>query len=158
MRPEPRGITILEVTVVLVLTSIVMMGIVGFYLNSQATWIEASTQAITQRDATFAAERMTRWIRGAASAQTPSGDFLVLRDQDGLEIQHFWVDPVDSTLRHGTGDYEDDEVLVASRVERLQVSADTAYVAIQSLVVAGANGSRIEISTGAALYNRPPPP
>jgi type II secretory pathway pseudopilin PulG len=155
VRATDRGITILEVTVVLVLTSIVMMGIVGFYLNSQSTWIEASTQALTQRDATLAAERMSQWIRGAASAETPSPDILVLRDRDGFELQHFWLDASDSTLRHGTGDFGDDLPLVVSRVEAFQVSADTALVTVQSLVVAGPHGSRIEISTGAALYNRP---
>ena len=37
-----RGLTLTEVTVVTVLASIVMLGIVSFYVNSQGTWMDAS--------------------------------------------------------------------------------------------------------------------
>jgi type II secretory pathway pseudopilin PulG len=155
VRSPERGITIFEVTVVIVLASVVMMGLVGFYLNSQATWIEASTQALTQRDATLALERMTERIRGASSAVTPDSSTLVLYDLGGNELRRFWLEPSDSLLHHGLGTIQDDGPLVDSKVERFRVSADPAFVTIGALVLAGPRGTRIEAASGATLYNRP---
>lgn len=155
MRRDQRGITILEVTLVLMLTSVVMMGLVGFYLSSQATWIESSSQAITQRDATLALERIGERVRAASSAVTPAPGMLVLYDRSGAEMRRFWLEPSDSLLHHGVGGTVDDGPLVNSRVARFDVSADTALVTVTSLVLAGPHGTSIEARSGAALYNRP---
>ena len=45
-----RGMTLTEVAVVMILGTMIMAGMVGFYLSSQGLWLDASTQAITQRD------------------------------------------------------------------------------------------------------------
>ena len=47
-----RGLTLTELTIVGVLACLVMLGLVGFYMSSQGVWMDASAQAITQREAT----------------------------------------------------------------------------------------------------------
>ena len=58
-----RGLTLTEVAVVMILGTMIMAGLVGFYLSSQGLWLDASTQAITQREATLVAAAMRDSIR-----------------------------------------------------------------------------------------------
>jgi hypothetical protein len=154
MQSPERGLTLFEVTVVLVLASVLMMGLVGFYMNSQATWIESSAQAITQRDATLALERITEQIREASSAVTPSPSTLVLYDLGGNETRRFWLTAADSVLHHGLG-VQDDGPLVNSKVEQFQVAAGGGFVGVRSLILIGPNDVRVEVASGATMYNRP---
>ena len=39
-----RGLTLVELAIVGALATLVMLGLTGFYLNSQRLWIEASTK------------------------------------------------------------------------------------------------------------------
>src|SRR5258706_10357166 len=58
-RLDQRGLTLMEVRIVVVLASLVMLALLGFYINSQATWNDASSQTITQRELTMVIERIT---------------------------------------------------------------------------------------------------
>ena len=53
-----RGLTLTELVVVGVLATLVMLALTGFYFNSQRTWLEGSSQALTQREATLALEHL----------------------------------------------------------------------------------------------------
>ena len=52
---------------VTVLATLGMFGIVFFYLSSQATWLDGSTQAISQREASVILGALTDSLRSAAS-------------------------------------------------------------------------------------------
>ena len=76
----PRGFTLTEVMIVIVLAGVVTLGLVTFYLNSQAWWTEASTQVLAQRDATllkpmfacgWASTRASPWRPAAGTSAWP---------------------------------------------------------------------------------------
>lgn len=156
-----RGISLVEVTIAVVLASVVMVGVVGFYISSQATWLDSSTKAVSQREATLALEQITSRVRGASSAiASPTPDAnrmrLYLYDLGGNLQWMFWYVTADSTLHHGPSEAADRGPLMLSRVTRFRVSVTgNALVEVHDLDLLSPTGQIIELSTAAALYNRP---
>ena len=152
-----RGVTLVEVTIVMVMASLVMVGLVGFYLNSQNTWLLASSQAITQREGTMALERMTQSIRESGRAiVTPSAGqvLLQLMDKDNNELSRYWWSASDSLLRWRDAGV-DRGPLISSRIAMFAVSEDDSLVSITRLDLVDPNGDIIQLSSAAALYNHP---
>jgi prepilin-type N-terminal cleavage/methylation domain-containing protein len=157
--PPPRGFTLVEAMVVMALAGVVTLGIVGFYLNSQATWIDASSQAITQRDATLLVESLADRARGAASfwIQPSSGDtnqMVLLFDSGGVETSRFTWEAEDS-LVHLWLAGDDKGPVITSVVERFQLVADAtpSILHLQRLQVRASNGTRVTMQSTFALYN-----
>jgi Tfp pilus assembly protein PilW len=150
-----RGITLTEIVVVMVLASLVMVGLVSFYLSSQATWIDASTQAISQREATFTLEAVSNAARSAVSANVmPSPDAAHVELQLGLPDgtqQRFWWQ--DSTVFHedSTGTRP---LVVASKVDTFEIDTNDTLVFIRNLVVRSPNQQRVRLTSLVLLYNR----
>lgn len=160
-----RGLTLTEITIVTVLASLVMIGLVSFYLSSQATWIDASTQAITQREGTHVIEVITQHARigEEASVYPPSPDHspqsmaygqLHITQPQGRTARIWWKD---STL------YLDDDptkpsrpLIVASKVDTFEVDKSDSLVFIRKLVLLSPNGQRLRLSSTAMLYNCKP--
>src|SRR5262249_34679905 len=63
-----RGLTLTELAVVMILGTMIMAGLVGFYLSSQGLWLDASTQAITQREASLVATAVRDSLRKSGKA------------------------------------------------------------------------------------------
>lgn len=161
-RQPERGLTLVEVTVAVVLASIVLVGLVGFYLSSQATWISSSTKAVTQRDGTLALEAITIKVRASTTAlaeASPDAQHmrLFLYDLGSVNPSYrFWWNAADSTLHHGPGTSTDLGSLVPSRVARFQVAVTGgSLVEVVALDMVSPSGEVISLSTAAALYNRP---
>jgi Tfp pilus assembly protein PilW len=157
-----RGVTLVEITVVTVLASLVMMALVGFYINSQTTWNDASVQAIAQRDATTAIEQITAQAHRAASATltgTATAADLHFYDQNTNEIYRVWLNPSDSTLyEHDYTVSEPDHPLVATPARSFQVTVlGDSLVAVTDLELHTARGEPVSISASAALLNRVTP-
>jgi type II secretory pathway pseudopilin PulG len=156
LRPlDQRGVTLVEVVIVGVLASIVMLALTGFYINSQGTWIEASSQALTQREVSFALETIADSVHTAASADpgTPESQSLILFDHDGNETCTFSVDPNDGLLHQSKGGV-DRGALATSAVTRFEVTSDPTMVRILALEMRSAQGRLIGMSTGAVFYNK----
>jgi Tfp pilus assembly protein PilW len=159
MLRDERGVTLMEVTVVTVLASLVMLGLVGFYINSQDTWNDASIQAVAQRDATTAIEQITSQAHRAASAQiagTANDADVTFYDRNGDPLYHVWANPPDSTLYER--DYtvsEPNHPLVATHVRSFQVTVlGDSLVAVTDLELHTARGIPVSISASAAMLNR----
>jgi prepilin-type N-terminal cleavage/methylation domain-containing protein len=104
-----RGLTLTEVVVVMVIGTLIMAGIVGFYLSSQGVWLDSSTQVITQREASLIASAIRDSVR-------KSGKAIVSQVPDSLHCQlalyadeskatpsyYFWWNPGDSLIYSGT--------------------------------------------------------
>jgi Tfp pilus assembly protein PilW len=166
MRPlSERGLTLTELTIVTVLASIAMLGLVGFYLNSQATWMDASAQAITQREATTLTEAIADDIRRAGVAK-------VVNSPDELHSQLelypdristtplyvYWWDATDSLVHEGETRSADKGAQGSSTVERFQcIAGDSAMVQV-SVQMRSAQGQRIQIGTSVAMMNYDPNP
>lgn len=146
--------------VVMALAGVVTLGLVGFYLNSQATWMDASAQALAQRDATSVLEAIANHARDAADVTvTPNGGDTVLTffKVGGIEPYSFWWDQQGDSLLHqaeGTGDVDGGPV-TPSTVERFYFEWDPALkiVHVRVLEVRSAQGERVQVSSSFALYN-----
>jgi prepilin-type N-terminal cleavage/methylation domain-containing protein len=163
--PNQRGLTLLEIMIVVVLAGVVTLGLVGFYLQSQSMWMDASTQALAQRDATGLIEFMRTRTGSAASALVSpvppdSLNFvLTLYDVSDNETDRFSWNPSDSLVHHTEGGVPKGAVGSAT-VERFYVSVDPLLplVTIDTLRVRSTSGARIKITSTFALYNGTPAP
>lgn len=156
---DERGITLVEVVLVSVLASIVMLALTGFYINSQGTWVDASSQALTQREVSFALETIADSVQTAATAVAPvvvpnQFQSLILYDYGSLTIDKctFFVGP-DSLLHESRGGV-DRGPLATSVVTRFQITTDPTMVRVTALDMRSASGRIINMSTGSAFFNK----
>lgn len=161
---DERGLTLTELTIVGVLAALTMMSLVGFYMSAQSLWAEASTQAITQREATNVVSAITSGVHASAQAfvsPATGGDSslcqLQLVPAGGGLPHYYWWSATDSLIHEGTdpGDpLQDRGPMLSSKVERFELSADTALVTIVGFRVRTAPGHEVELSASAGLLNR----
>jgi hypothetical protein len=158
--PDQRGITLVEVTVVMVLASLVMVGLVGFYVASQQQWLTASSQVVTQREGTLALEQIADSIRTSASAVvTDSPDSLhqrlTLYDAGGVASMAFFWNAADSLLHWEYPPGTARGPVVASRVNQFRAFENDTLVTITALEMIDPDGDLIPLSGGAMMYNHP---
>ena len=167
IRPlDERGLTLTEVTIVAAIGLLVLLGLGGFYLNSQATWLDASSQSITQREATLIAQAVADSARtsgGATALAVPDaehGQVHLYRFDEAtgaLETTAFWCfwwSPADSLVHHGPDPANGDRgALGTSKVERFRVVADGTLVQV-AVRLRSATGQRVEVVTTALMRNR----
>ena len=163
-RREQRGFTLVEVMIVLVLSGLVSLGLVGFYLQSQAMWLDASAQALTQRDATLVLETISDEARTAASFEImgmppdSTNEMVIFRDVSLTEFARFWWDSSDSLIHKGTGEAGTDRGPIGmSPAERFQFSNDLSprLLHLDLLQMRSATGEPVEMRSTIALYNAP---
>ena len=157
-RHAARGLTLIEVTIVMVLSTLVVMGMISFYISSQSTWMASSTQALAQRDATLLIETISERVRRAALAEPfDSPDALhqgiILRDEHMTETWRFWW-AADSLIHQGPDLNDDRGPVIASRVTRFQLDTLTRLVEIRLIELRAGDGQLVRMSSAAALYNR----
>jgi Tfp pilus assembly protein PilW len=154
-----RGITLTVVTIVMVLAALVTVGLVTFYLSSQATWMDASAQALAQRDATLVIEDITDAAHEAYKAQVvtdSNGNPMLIFQDDLEEIARFWWNAdMDSLMHRGAGNPTRDlGPIGVSKVERFEVDTNDTLVYVRSLRMQSGTGQPVEVSSAMALYNR----
>jgi prepilin-type N-terminal cleavage/methylation domain-containing protein len=155
-----RGMTLVEVSIVVALATLVVMGLLAFYLNSQATWMDGSTQALAQRDGTMLVEEISDRVRHSFQAQVfDSPDSLhqglVLFDEYGSEVWRFWWEPGSQLVHQGPGLDQDWGPVVASPVTRIQMDTLSRLVDIRLIELRAGDGQLVRTASAAALYNRP---
>jgi len=157
---DARGITLTELTVVMLLAAMVMTGLVTFYINSQQMWLDGSSQALTQRDATLLLERMTAETHRSAHAVVVSDpdsahQKLILRDTDNVERCRFLWDPADSLVHYQqAGSLVDLGPVTTSRVERFQLDTNDTLVTLRALWMKSTTGQPVQLASTMALYAR----
>jgi hypothetical protein len=161
-RRSARGLTLIEVVVVMALSTLVVMGMIGFYISSQSTWMAGSTQALAQRDATLLVQTITDNVRSSALAYVPVEtdtvhQTLILNDTAGSETWRFWWNPGDSLVHQGPGLGVDRGPVVASRVTRFQLDTLDRLVRIRLIELRAGDGQLVRMTSAAALYNRGAP-
>lgn len=156
---SPSGFTLVEAMVVVVLAGVVTLGLVGFYLNSQATWMNASSQALAQRDATALVEVIASRARVATSAainMTP--DTVLTFYGPGSDSYSFWWSQADSLVHQGPEEGAvDGGPVVPSLVERFSVALDGSLplVHLMMLQVRSETGERVQLQSTFTLFNAP---
>ena len=159
--------TLIEVTIVMVLAAVVMMGMISFYINSQSMWMAGSTQALAQRDATLLIETISDRVRAAIQAEVlpvvPDSlqQVLILHyDQSPVATWCFWWQGGagdDKLVHQGPVVGQDKGPVVASQVTRFQLDTLTRLVEIRLVELRAGDGQLIRMSSAAALYNRGTP-
>jgi prepilin-type N-terminal cleavage/methylation domain-containing protein len=154
-----RGMTLVEVAIVMALATVVVMGLLTFYINSQLTWTAGSTQALAQRDGTLLVEAISDRVRQAFVAQTfDSPDSLhqglVLFDQSQNEFWRFWWDANDSLVHQGPQVGVDRGPVVASRVTRFELDTLARAVDIRLIELRSTDGQLVRTTSAAAYRNR----
>jgi hypothetical protein len=160
-RAAERGMTLTEVTIVFVLASLVMTGLITFYLNAQAIWMDGSAQAISQREATLVIEAISAHARLAdSSVVTPGAPYvrIDLRMPDAYPVSSYsyWVDS-DNRMHESFvsgGVTTDRGAMLMSEVMCFSAHAEPGLLHVDSLRVKSASGSQITLATAAAFQNR----
>ncbi|MBI5709850.1 MAG: hypothetical protein HZC42_06005 [Candidatus Eisenbacteria bacterium] len=158
MDMEQRGITLTEVVIVTVLAALVVSVLLGFYVNSQATWTDGSTQALAQRDATMLVSEITAKAHEAFSAQVfnspdPSHQGVVFFDQSNAEKSRFWWEESDSLIHEQIGGRPPMPITQAV-VTRFVLDTLDRIVQIPVVEMRTAEGKLVQQTSAAALYNR----
>jgi len=159
-RRRERGLTLTEVTVVMILGTLITAGLVGFYLSSQGLWLDASTQAITQREASLVAAAIRDSVRRSAMAEVSlSPDSLhhqlalFKSASDPAPFYYFWWNPSDSLVHAGTSvGGAGSGPMGVSRAERFQFMESNEAVRMD-MRLRTANGGGVEMSAYAVFKN-----
>lgn len=157
---SPRGFTLVEAMIVMILAGVVTLGLMTFYFTSQATWLDASSQALAQRDATMIVQVIGREVReaGSASLSDCSGRLVLYRDPAGTQaFRTFFLSPVDSLVHKGVACNSDEGPIASSHVEAfdMTISGSPPVLRLTRLRVRSATGERVEMSSTFAMYNAP---
>ncbi len=157
-----RGMTLMEVTIVTALAALVVLGLIGFYISSQSTWMDGSTQAIAQRDATLLVETISNRVREAAYAVVTSvpdsvHQTLTLHRSDGSALVAFWWTDGDSLVLQGPSAGGSGTPVVTSKVTRFQFDTPANMVAVRLVELRAGDGQLVRLASAAKLYNGDPP-
>ncbi len=158
---DTRGLTLTEVMVVLVLATMVMSGLVGFYLNSQSVWFSGSSKVIAQREVSLVLQGISDRARPdslAIASSFPDADHAMLQlipygKLPGDSTYYYWWSAADSLIHEGyrSPAIVDRGPMLRSKVERFQVNVSGQMVNITSLRVHTTQGDRVDLATSVAL-------
>ena len=145
-----RGLTLTEMMVVIVIAAVLMTGVVVFYLNSQATWLDGSTQALTQREATLVVTAIGQRAREAiGAAATPT--MLTLSITQDSTYCYWWNNVGDSLVYEGQPGQG--HPMCTSPAECFAVHVAGSMVYVDSLRLRSANGQRVVLGASANMIN-----
>jgi len=162
-RRDQRGLTLTEVAVVMILGSLITAGLVGFYLSSQGLWLDGSTQAITQREASLVASAVRDSVRRsgrAVASDSPDPQHMQLAlyksaDETGdpTPYYYFYWNSGDSLIHAGpTIAGPGAGPIGSSRATRLQFVASDDGVRMD-LRLLTATGNRVDMGAFAVFKN-----
>lgn len=158
-RREQRGLTLTEVAVVMILGSLITAGLVSFYMSSQGLWLDGSTQAITQREASLVASAIRDSVRRSHTAvASPSPDPLhmqlaLFKGDEKTPYYYFFWSPADSLIHAGSSvGGPDSGPIGSSRATRLQFDAKNGGVRTD-LRLLTATGKRVDMGAFAVFKN-----
>ena len=142
----------------MVLASLVMLALLGFYINSQATWNDASSQTITQRELTMVIERITEKAHMASQGSwDAAGNQLDLYPPGSPNAFYTlrW-DQTDSLLyESGTNIAGGEHPILGSRVMTFQVACVDSVLVLSNLTLRTAAGKFVSAASTMTFMNRP---
>lgn len=161
-RMGSEGFTLVEVMVVMILAGVVTVALLGFYLNSQATWLDASSKALAQREATTLLESIGARADSAGSARVSAvgPDTLIelfhSPNASGIPYYGFAWRAADRRVHQGPGScFPDRGAVIASSVEQFSVvyNVGLGMLDVLSLRVRSASGDTIAMRSSFTLHN-----
>ena len=155
---DQRGLTLTELTLVGILATMVMLALTTFYFNSQNMWIDGSTQALAQRDATLLVNQLRRNIHEARQAlvdstSDPEHDHLTLEYAAASTVEYRW-DIGDRKVHLLVGSIDKGPVIDTPVARFKLTTRDSTMVELQQAVLNTAQGDRVSIASQFALLGR----
>lgn len=159
---DERGLTLTELAIVGTLAVLVMLSLTGFYYNSQKMWMEGSTQAMAQRDATLIRDVLARRVHVAASATVDVSDplhhVIALFDDGGTQLCQIGWEPGDSKIHTYDAAGVSTGPIADSRALRFQATTVGAtLVELTLLELLSADGDTVRTTSRFALYGHDNP-
>ena len=151
-----RGVTLTEMMVVIVIAGLVILGMTTFYFNAQSVWLDGSSQAITQREATLVVDTIRDSMYRAVDVQVPQSDRLFMYSADDPLNSFFavWLEPSDSLLHYGRDMTDDRGPLVQSRVARFEVADLDSLVELTILQLNTGTDQQVQVSSRFDMPNQ----
>jgi Tfp pilus assembly protein FimT len=154
-----RGVTLIELTIVVVIATAVMVGLTAFYFNAQTVWIDASSQALAQREASMLIEAIARETRRAAHAVVENDpdanrQSLELIAADAVTRAVIACDAGDSLVVL-TDSLGRKRPLTSHRARRMRFVANDTLVVVELIELGTGNARAVRTGTAIALRNRP---
>lgn len=154
---DQRGLTLTELTLVGILATVVMVALTTFYFNSQNMWIDGSTQALAQRDATLLVNQLRRNIHEARQALVGSTDaehdHLTLEYAVAPTVEYRW-DNLDRKVHLLVGGIDNGPVIDTPVARFKLTTRDSTMVELQQAVLNTAQGDSVSIASQFALLGR----
>jgi Tfp pilus assembly protein FimT len=143
-----RGLTIVELMVVVALAGIIFFGLATIYVMVMDWWDRGNSQLNLQRDGSYALFSMSTEIRKGSLALTPSSTELLIQNAAGSTMQQYYWETSDNTLRDISG-----QQVIPSLVDSLHFSITDQRTIYVTLVLADAEQQEAYFSTSASLRN-----
>jgi len=143
-----RGVTIVELMVVVALAAVIFFGLATIYMLVMEWWDRGNSQLNLQRDGTFALFEMSTHIRAGSLAQTPSSTQLIIQNAAGSTIDQYYWESTDHTLRDISG-----QKVIPSMVDSLHFSFSYPKTVYVTLVLVDSEQQEAFFSTSASLRN-----
>ena len=145
----------------MILGTLIMAGLVGFYLSSQGLWLDASTQVITQREGTLVTAaicdsvRKSAWDRVSSSPDSLHQQLALFRKRgDSVPYYYFWWNASDSLIYSGTQvGGAGSGAMIVSQAERFQFQDSPSAVRVE-IRLRAAGGDLVEAAAFAVMQNR----
>lgn len=154
-----RGLTLTELMIVGILAVLVMLSLTGFYFNAQRMWLQGSTQAMTQREATLLMDVMGSAVHQSWGAVVDQSDSsfhrlsLYADKNAALPWVEFAVDGTDHRVHRYQGG--SDESVIDSEALRFHVETqDSNLVVLQLAELKSQEGDVVRVSTRFQLMGR----
>ncbi len=154
-----RGLTLTELAIVGMLATMVMLALTGFYFNSQKMWLDGSTKALVQRDATLLVDELGRSIHQAGSAVVTTSDpihnQLALFDTHSTPLGGFAWNAGDSRIHRMSPSGDDLGPVVDSPTLLFQLSTfGNSLVRLDALELVSADGDTVRMASKFALLGQ----
>ena len=154
---DERGLTLTELAIVGLMATVVMVGLTTFYFNSQQMWIDGSTQALAQRDATLLVDEMRTEIHGATQAVVDVSDplhhKLTLDYASGPTVDFIW-NSIDRRLHLWKGGTDKGPVIDTPVTRFIVTTLDSTAIELTQAELRTANGDSVSIASSFALLGR----
>lgn len=158
-----RGMTLTELAIVGTLAVLVILGLTGFYYSSQKMWLAASTQAMTQRDASLIVDVLSKLVHSGSEAivDPPHRVTVFVPNGSGTGSVPIgcveWQETDRRIHAYGVedGNLVDRGPIADSRVLRFQLTTvDSTLVELRCLELLSAEGDTIRMASRFAFLSR----
>jgi prepilin-type N-terminal cleavage/methylation domain-containing protein len=142
-----RGITLVELMVVVALAGVIFFGLAITYMMIMDWWDRSNSLMNLQRDGSYALYEIATAIRMGSMVQIPSETQLTIQDASASTMEQFYLESSDNSLRDSSG-----EKVIPSLVDSLQFAFTGKTISV-TLILTDSESQEAYFNTSASLRN-----